>query len=208
MPHGGEIPHIAFRSDGRAYVAAYQDGFARVWDVATGRLATSRPFAHPAPVLHAAFSPDGRRVVTACEDGVARLWDAGTGAETTRSTQYAGPVNFVEFDPSGSRFVTASGGLENVATTGSAQVWDAATGRAVGDAMEHRGRVIGARFDPAGTRVVTASDDHSAAGLERGDRPAGHGPAPPRQGRRLGRVQPRRRAGPDRERGRVRATPG
>jgi WD40 repeat protein/serine/threonine protein kinase/tetratricopeptide (TPR) repeat protein len=162
MPHGGEITQIAFRRDVRAIVTACRDGFARVWDVATGRLATPRPMGHPAAVLQAAISRDGTRVVTACEDGIARVWDAVSGRELARSEKHVGPVNSVALDPSGHWFVTASGGLENVATAGSARVWDAGTGRAIGPWMEHRGRVISVRFDPAGTRVVTASDDHSA----------------------------------------------
>ncbi len=70
---------VSFSADDRSIVAAYADGFARVWDVNSGRLVAPTSTAHGSHVRCAAFSADQKFVVTASEDGKAGVWSASDG---------------------------------------------------------------------------------------------------------------------------------
>jgi WD40 repeat protein/serine/threonine protein kinase/tetratricopeptide (TPR) repeat protein len=102
------------------------DGYIRVWETATGRLAWPAPL-HEGNVVAAEFSPDGRRLASTSDQGL-RVWDAENGrliAETSRSE---GRFSGVTFSPDGETIMaTASAGV--------VQFFDAATGRARGSPM-------------------------------------------------------------------------
>jgi WD40 repeat protein len=72
--HGDWATIVAFSLDGKRLAAAFHDGTARLWDLATG--AEIAQFAgHELVVTGVAFSPDATRLATASNDGTARLWD-------------------------------------------------------------------------------------------------------------------------------------
>jgi WD40 repeat protein len=137
-----------YSPDGRRVVTAASDGFARVWDLATGQTAIP-PLRHAQEVTHATFSPDSRRVATSSRDGTARVWDAATGQEVAVPLRHGSCVNWVAFSSDGRRVLTAS-------ADGTARVWDAATGQAVTPPLPHTCQVVHAAFSPDGRRVVTA----------------------------------------------------
>ena len=58
------------------------------------------------------------------------------------------------FDPSGTKFATASGGA--------ARLWDTATGKPLGSPIMHHAQVSAVAFSPDGTRLATASWDNTA----------------------------------------------
>jgi WD40 repeat protein len=73
----GVVEEAAFSPDGRRVVVLGNDGVARMWEIATGKLTAT--LWHGAGVVYAAFSPDGMRLLTVGEDRTVRLWDAVSG---------------------------------------------------------------------------------------------------------------------------------
>src|SRR5262249_46854418 len=59
-------------------------------------------------------------------------------------------VSSAEFDPSGTRILTAAGG---------ARLWDAGSGQMLREFHGHSAQVLTALFSPDGRRIVTASAD-------------------------------------------------
>ena len=68
----GPINAASYGPGGTLIVTASDDGTARVYESADGRLVASLD--HDAEVNDAAFSPDGRLVATGSNDRTARLW--------------------------------------------------------------------------------------------------------------------------------------
>jgi WD40 repeat protein len=68
----GAVRTVAFAPGGGLVVTGSDDGTARIWRVATGRVFHVLR-GHRGPVLSAAFSPDGALVATAGFDGTVRL---------------------------------------------------------------------------------------------------------------------------------------
>jgi len=119
LPHRRRVTDADFSSDGRRIVTASEDGLARVWDAASGRLL--RPLeGHTDLVRTASFSPDGRRVATTSEDGTARIWDADSGACNGPLEARSPKVLDAAWAPDGCRLAT-------IHTQGVVQIWDAAS---------------------------------------------------------------------------------
>jgi len=81
-------------------VTASEDGTARLWDAATGKV-LGEPMKHDGRVFSAEFSPDGQRVVTASEDKTAQVWDAASGKPIGQSLKHDGRVFSAQFSPDG-----------------------------------------------------------------------------------------------------------
>jgi WD40 repeat protein len=67
---------VAFSPDGKLLAAAYSDGNARLWDLASRQI-VGVPLpagAGPGSGSGVAFSPDGKLLATADTDGTVRLW--------------------------------------------------------------------------------------------------------------------------------------
>jgi WD40 repeat protein len=77
FPSQGKCRIAAFSSDGRSIVITSFEGFAQLYDAATGR-PIGQPMRH-GNIRVATFSPDGRRLLTATYEGTARLWNADNG---------------------------------------------------------------------------------------------------------------------------------
>src|SRR5262249_41705981 len=90
-----------------------------LWEVATGRLVTSRP-GHGTAVNAVAFSQNGRKVVSTSPAGDARLWDATTGRQI--HTFQGDWASFV---------VPSADGARRLALSGNNQIslWDVAAGK-------------------------------------------------------------------------------
>ena len=144
--------------------------------------------------MSAAFSPDGERVVTASEDRDGA--DLGRRERRASSRFSAGTRSWVQsaaFSPDGERVVTASDDRRRGSGTPRAA-------RQLVTLRGHEDCVKSAAFSPDGERVVTASDDGTARIW---DAESGAQLDDPARAQRLGlqrRLQPRRRAGGDRER--------
>jgi WD40 repeat protein len=72
---------VAWSPDGTRVLTGSDDGSARIWDAATGKV-LHHMAGHHHEVNSVAWSPDGTRVLTGSDDGSARIWDAATGEES------------------------------------------------------------------------------------------------------------------------------
>ena len=80
--HSGDAYAVTFSPDGKLLVSTGQDGLARVWTVADGKLWKTLE-GHKSGIPHAAFSPDGKRLATAGWDSSIMLWDLEEDAPET-----------------------------------------------------------------------------------------------------------------------------
>jgi WD40 repeat protein len=107
----GEGNWARFSPDGRLLAVAADDGYTRLWDVATRRRAGAVLAGHEDGVVTAEFSPDGRMLATSGFDGTVILWDL----RSRRSLgTLPGAVGFTttRFSPDGRRlFVLRETGL-------------------------------------------------------------------------------------------------
>jgi len=129
------------------------DEFARVWDVASGKV-IAKLEGKEGPIYGAAYSPDGTFILTVSEGGVARLWSARTLELSKVLSASEGRLLAGTFDSTGAQMLTA--GRDSIA-----RVWDTRTWRATHDLAGHKGGVVGAAFSPDGTVVTTVGEDYT-----------------------------------------------
>ena len=147
---------IAFSPNSRYLAAAgYEDGTARVWQVADGQLIKS--IHHGESLTFIAYSPDGQYLATAGWDRTARVWEVLSGREVARMS-HEDLVWAVAFSPDGQYVATAS-------WDGTAQVWawQTASGQALRIEHEEGGLMA---FTPDGRFLATASPEFTATGDE------------------------------------------
>src|SRR5208337_4535133 len=73
LPHKRPVWAVAFAPDGKLVLTGSDDGTARLWDVASGRLTAT--LEHGGLVRSVAFASDGKAVLIGSDNGTARLWD-------------------------------------------------------------------------------------------------------------------------------------
>jgi WD40 repeat protein/serine/threonine protein kinase/Flp pilus assembly protein TadD len=161
LPHPDVVYNVAFSPDGGMVVTPCQDGSARLWEVASGRLVHRLP--HREPVFSVAFSPDGKQVLTASGAfdsfrGEIRLWDAKSGKLLARRPQ-AGLVLRSAFSPDGKTLMLS---LMRSRQSGLVQLQAATPGKAPAVTLETGGVAYTAAFSPDGRQVLTGGSDRSA----------------------------------------------
>ncbi len=147
--HAGPVNQAEFSPDGDRVLTASEDGTARVWEVASGRLLLT--LQHTGKVSHAAFSPDGGRVVTV-QGLSAQVWDGTTGKPVGVPMHHALLIRVARFSPDGRRIVTAS-------KDQTSRIWNAATGEPLLTPLAHDKEVVDAAWSPNGQRVATIGAD-------------------------------------------------
>jgi WD40 repeat protein/serine/threonine protein kinase len=158
-PDGAPLPHppgmlwgMAFFPDGRRLATCSDDGSARVWDLATRRVALG-PYWHQKgdPGYYTlAVSPDGKTLVTAGSDGRAIRWDLGTGNTIGPPLQHDSCVLKALFTRDGTRLLTSTRG-------GTLHAWDLQTGRRT-DLPRQGTEINGLALAPDGRRFASATD--------------------------------------------------
>jgi RNA polymerase sigma factor (sigma-70 family) len=118
-------PSISLTPDGTRLITGHVDGFIRIWDLATGKLA--REFrAHAEKVLALALSPDGRTLATSSHssnggDIILRLWETATGKPVSRLAMPEDCLQGIAFSPDNKHVATHAGG--------SVQLWETVSGK-------------------------------------------------------------------------------
>lgn len=146
--HERDVTSAAFSPDGGLLATTSKDG-TRLWDVATGRVATTLSGRKSLVVHGCAFSPDGKLLATTGSDKTARIWDVATGRQTVTLTGHRGPVYGCAFSPDGSLLATTG-------TDRTVRLWGSSTGKNIVTLNGHRGTVYGCAFSPDGRLLVTA----------------------------------------------------
>jgi WD40 repeat protein len=117
------ISAMGISPDGKLIAAGYTalgpgQGFARLWDAASGSLRSTLPGA--GDVSAVAFSQDARWVATGAWDGSLKIWNAATGTPVASCAGHRARIDALSFHPGGR--VLASGGKDGVV-----RLWDATT---------------------------------------------------------------------------------
>lgn len=156
--HGGPVLQAQFSPDGHMVITACEDGRARIWNLADGKIThcfvPSGDVDHPIPVLTARFSHTGETVLTASGDVclwsvTKKTWKCLLRIESAR----AGKVCSAVFCPHEHIALTAQ-------LDGSAATWNLHTGERIQIYEgEHFGRLYSAVFTREGTMIATASGD-------------------------------------------------
>ena len=155
---GNAINSASFSPNGNDVVTASDDGTAKIWDAATGRLL--KTFETGLPTYSAAFGPGGTYVMTATDDQEITIWNAQSGNQVSGFFAGKGFLFHASYSPNGTEVVTAN-------DDGTARIWEAASrsfmGKQLAIFQEPHGAPIGsAVFSPNGTEILTASDDGTA----------------------------------------------
>lgn|GEM_PF-1042036 len=113
---------MALDAGGQRVLVGYEDGTARLWDVATGT--QLRVFNNgAAKVLSVAISPDGKQIAIANRDGIGQLWDIVNGKVIQKFDNHADSfMNAITFSPDGKYILTGSDdGIVHLWLIGSAE---------------------------------------------------------------------------------------
>jgi WD40 repeat protein len=151
------ITNLVLSKDGRRLVC-FLGKHAQSWDLISGKMLAPAVM-HDSKVRSAIWNPAGD-VVASWDSREVRVWTGSTGEQLFEPIHLPVPVQYVEFSPSGSQFVTC--GADPGFTKCWAQVWNTRTGKAVGQPLKHQDGVRCARFSPDEKKIVTASEDFTA----------------------------------------------
>lgn len=149
----GSVRNLAISPDGRRIATAAGNGLIKLWDPETGR----ETFSYMAPMRQAlfavAFSHDGKMLASPGEKGeLIELWEAESGRviRTLTAHRGLGAISRLEFDVSGTRFVSAS-------IDGLAVLWDVQSGKPIRRLVDKTNNgVRDVTISRDGSRVATA----------------------------------------------------
>ncbi|MBC8001437.1 MAG: hypothetical protein H7X97_02505 [Opitutaceae bacterium] len=106
--HSDTVLSLDFSRDGKLLASGGADKFAKVTDLATGRIVKSLE-GHSHHVLGVAWKSDGRTLATAGADGVVKIWDFLTGERRKNIEGFAKEVTSVQFVGVTDQALTSSG---------------------------------------------------------------------------------------------------
>jgi len=135
--------------DGKTLLTGSRDGFARLWDTATGQLVQNCE-GHSAAIASVAFSPDGKLFATGGLDGVCRLWSSETAKTTLVLRDPNARFRRLSFAPNGKRILTSGPGAKPA-------LWNCKDGKKVLTLKVDPEQVTSARFSPNGFFAAVAT---------------------------------------------------
>jgi WD40 repeat protein/tRNA A-37 threonylcarbamoyl transferase component Bud32 len=165
---------VAYSPDGRFALTGETDGYARLWNLATGQV-VGKPLLHDGGNFSAteagnigavAFSVDGQVLLSGGSDNSVRLWDRDTGQLIGQLLGHKDAVVGIVVSRDGKTIATAS--LDKTAA-----LWDFAT-RKLLKTLPHDAKVAAVDFSPDGKTLLTGCRDGRAqlwdigSGLKRG----------------------------------------
>ncbi len=158
LKHPAEVWNIAFSPDSKKMATACSDGFARIYEVPSGKLLTTTA-TQEKNIWRMAFSPDGKFLATASGDSnssSARVWNAETGAEVLALNGHTARVRAIAFSPDGKLIATGS-------RDGTARIWNAETGAELKKFVSMLGdkllEINDLEFTPDGKKLIAARND-------------------------------------------------
>ena len=152
------VNQLAFSPDSQRLAGVSDDGAARVWDMASGKVlhtlkkAAKENESAALPVRAVAFSPDHKLLATAGDDDAITLWDARTGKEGRTLTGHTSTVTGLAFSPD-SRTLASSSKDQTV------RLWDLAASQDPRTLHGHQALVSGVAFRPDGKQLASSSED-------------------------------------------------
>jgi WD40 repeat protein/serine/threonine protein kinase len=155
LHHEAQVTVVAFSPDGKllattsAFPGWEEQGFIRLWDVATGQILG--PILETRGVIALAFSPDGKLLADGTTEWRAHVFEVETGRclQTLRCDDW---VFAVTFSPDGRVLATGSG-------DGKVRLWDVANGQQITLPLRCRAKVRAIAYGPDGHLLATASGD-------------------------------------------------
>lgn len=158
--HTQKVSSVALSPNGRYASAGAEDGFWRLWELATGKTIYAVKAHLEGLHIHVAFSPDGRQMLSGGWTEV-KLWDLTTGLHVRtmvipeKSTGY---VRSVAFSPDGRRALSTelygTAGLFGK-THHVLRLWDVTTGEHLRDLEGHTSPVNSVAFSPDGRQALS-----------------------------------------------------
>ena len=151
--HEKDLNSVAFSADGSMLATSGDDGFLRVWNLATGDELMGHEGPSGGQVWGPSFSPDGTLVAAIwTSEGRMRVLDIETGESVLEGDGPTAPLSGTEFSPSGER-------LSVLGWDDAAGIIDLETGREV---MHLDASVRAVAWSPDGDWIATASADTTA----------------------------------------------
>jgi WD40 repeat protein len=142
---------VAWSPDGTHIAATCGDKTIRIWNMATGCLASIYRFRSEWS-SHIAWSPDSRYIAAAYSDHTVQVWDTLTEESSVIYHEHTDNVRCVAWSPDGTSIATAS----NDRTV---QIWEPVTGRHIYTYRGHSHWATSVAWSPDGTRIASASND-------------------------------------------------
>src|SRR5205814_1507933 len=118
--HWNVVCDVAFHPNGKVLASAGEDGFVRLWDLATGK-ELKHSLDHDASVTTVAFAPSGKLLATGSANHIVRMLDPATLVERRRFTGHTAGITAVCFSPDGRLLASSSHDKTAI-------VWNVATG--------------------------------------------------------------------------------
>ncbi|MCP3975546.1 MAG: protein kinase [bacterium] len=143
-----QVWSVRFSPNGSRLATAGEDGFVRIWDIASAAEALTI-VAHTAPAQDIAWFADGERLVSAGDDGDAAVWDAVTGARLGRRLSHDAGLRSVALSSDEASIVTAG-------VSGEVHLWDAGSLSRTTVMSGHPGLIWDVAFLP-GDRLIASA---------------------------------------------------
>jgi WD40 repeat protein/serine/threonine protein kinase len=99
--HDDYVFNVVYSPDGKSLATSSEDGTARVFDAATGRLIHTLRGHYPDICWRVTYSPDGKLLASGGRDKTVKIWEAATGDLLHTLTGNPDTVYGVSFSPDG-----------------------------------------------------------------------------------------------------------
>jgi WD40 repeat protein len=144
---------LAYSPNGKTLASGYQEGFIKIWDVASGKtLHTLTPTGDGFGVHRLAYNPNGKALASVSDDKIITIWDVASGKTLRTLTGHSDLVYALAYSLDGKTL--ASGGGEKTI-----KIWDVASGKTLRTLTGHSYSVNALAYNPNGKTLASGSED-------------------------------------------------
>nr|CDS33691.1 guanine nucleotide binding protein subunit [Hymenolepis microstoma] len=155
--HSHFVSDVVMSSDGQFAISGSCDRTLRLWDLNTGKTATSF-VGHTNDVLSVHFSADNRQIVSGSRDRTVRLWNTlGLCKYTFDVDGHTDWVSCVRFSPNVENPIIVTAGWDKTV-----KVWNQCNCKLRTDGIGHQGYVNNVTISPDGTLCASGGKDENA----------------------------------------------